>query len=181
MLQSTSAQFYRENETKYGFSMSQFKSQSGFQSGYELHFTVQPSKKAKVGFGLFYDSESMRLEGITITHQRMLLTGRHKLPVLQPFVMYNLIYRRTSTWELIATDDGISNSGSRVTYASLEHHLGMGFNINILNNVTIDCGLGYGLYLGSIKRPSNPDPITREISGTSGSGFIFKTGIAFKF
>jgi hypothetical protein len=111
----------------------------------------------------------------------MFFGNRKRLPLLQPFVLYNFIYRRTSTPEIIEKDGNIVMGTEVASYASMEHHLGMGLNINISDNIVLDCGFGYGLYLGSIKRPSAPDPITHEISGTSGSGFVFKTGVGFRF
>jgi hypothetical protein len=179
-IQSTTAQRERENNTKYGFALSEFKTGSGFQAGYECHFTVQPSAKAKVGFGMFLDNESKKISGVTVTHQRMLMTKRRNLPVLQPFIFYNFIYRKTTIPELVEKPEPANYIGL-ATYTSLEHHLGMGLNINISKNIIIDLGAGYGLYLGSIKRPSAPNPITREISGTNGNTFIFKTGIGFGF
>jgi hypothetical protein len=167
------------NPTKYGFTFSQFTSGSGFQPGFEAHFTLQPSNKAKVGFGIFIDNETKEVTGITITHQRLFMANRYKLPLLQPFLFYNFIYRRTSMPELL--EAGAINYNNFVAYTSLEHHIGVGFNINISKNILLESGLGYGLYLGSIKRPSDPDPTTREISGTNGKAFLFKTGLGFRF
>jgi hypothetical protein len=177
---SATAQIKSDNNTSYGIAVSQFTSGSGFQPGYEAHFTVQPSAKSKVGFGLFLDNETKKISGLTITHQRMLMANRRNQPFLQPFIFYNFIYRKTSIPELRdATETtGIKNIA---TYTSMEHHLGIGLNINISKNIIVESGLGYGLYLGSIKRPSSPDPITKEISGTSGNALIFKTGIGFSF
>jgi hypothetical protein len=62
----------------------------------------------------------------------------------------------------------------------MEHHLGLGLDINISDNILLESSFGYGLYLGSIKRPS-ADPATKEVMGTSGGGFIFKTGFGFRF
>jgi hypothetical protein len=180
-IQSTNAQIRKNTGTQYGIAISQFISGSGFQPGYEAHFTVQPSSKAKVGFGLFFDNETKKFSGITITHQRMLMANRRKLPVIQPFVFYNFIYRRTSMPELKLTDEGITPSGDWVSYASMEHHLGLGLNVNVSEKIKLNLNYGYGLYLGSIKRPSAPDPITSEITGTSGNGFILKTGLGFMF
>jgi hypothetical protein len=178
-VQSISAQMGNESNTRYGFAFSQFTSGSGFQPGYEAQFSVQPSAKAKVSFGIFVDNETKKFSGITITHRRLLMANRSKLPLCQPIIFYNFIYRKTTMPELSATTE-IAGSGNMATYTSLEHHLGFGLNINISKNISIESGLGYGLYLGSIKRPSNPDPITREISGTNGGSLIFKTGIGFR-
>lgn len=178
---TTAAQYKNQDNTQYGLSMAQFSSESGFQPGFEIHFTVQPSRTSKVGFGLFMDNETKRISGLTITHQRMLVTRLRKLPLIQPFVVYNFIYRRTSMQELIVQDDAIVRGTNLATYASMEHHLGLGLNLNFSKRIYLDASLGYGLYLGSIKRPSTPDPITRQVSGSTGGGLIFKTGIGIRF
>jgi len=179
-LQSTTGQIKSENNTQYGFAFSQFTSQSGFQPGYEAHFTVQPSAKAKVGFGIFLDNESKKFSGVTITHQRMLMAKRNKVAFIQPFLFYNFIYRKTTLPELKSGSE-LTSTRNLATYTSMEHHIGVGLNLNISSKIILDCGLGYGLYLGSIKRPSSPDPLTKEIAGTNGNALIFKTGIGFRF
>jgi hypothetical protein len=128
--------------------------------------------------GIFIDNQTAKFSGITITHQRMLFTGGRKVPTIQPYIFYNLIYRKTHIPELKATSEAIGNIDI-VTYTSLEHHLGVGLNFRISNLVYLKTDIGYGLYLGSIKRPSQPDPITREIKGTNGSSLLLKAGLAF--
>lgn len=176
-LQTLSSQ--EENKistTIYGFELNQFSSASGFNSGSELHFTVRPSNKAMVGFGIYYDNQSQRVTGITISHKRMLRSYAKKAnPKVEPLFFYNFIYRKSNMPELLA--DG--KTGSFVSYASMEHHIGFGLNINVLPKVSLQGMAGYGLYLGSIKKPSSPDPVTREITGTNGWGTILKFGLGF--
>jgi hypothetical protein len=177
-MQSITAQTETGAKTRFGLEISQFTSGSGFQSGSEAHFTVQPSAKAKVGFGLYFDNESKKLSGITITHQRMFMTGRSKAPRVQPYVFYNFIYRKSNIPEVKAANE-MSGSPELVTYSSMEHHLGFGLQFHISKLINLQTGVGYGIYLGSIKRPSQPDPITREITGTNGSALLAKMGIGF--
>lgn len=175
--QSIFAQYKSHDVTSYGIEVSQFISGSGFSSSSEAHFTIQPSAKAKVGMGIFIDNQTAKFSGITITHQRMLLTGARRVPTVQPYVFYNFIYRKTHIPELKASSE-VNRNINIVSYTSLEHHLGLGLEVRISNLVSVKTDLGYGLYLGSIKRPSQPNPITREIRGTNGGAILLKAGLA---
>lgn len=175
--QSIFAQYKLFDVTSYGIEVAQFISGSGFAASSEAHFTIQPSAKAKVGMGIFIDNQTAKLSGITITHQRMLFSGGRRVPTLQPYVFYNFIYRKTHIPELKAGTETNSNI-NLVTYTSLEHHLGVGLNLRINHLVSLKTDVGYGIYLGSIKRPSDPNPITREIKGTNGSALLVKAGLA---
>lgn len=175
--QSIFGQYKSYDVTSYGIEMSQFISGSGFAASSEVHFTIQPSAKAKVGMGIFIDNQTAKFSGITITHQRMLFTGGRKMSSLQPYVFYNFIYRKTHIPELKAASETNSNI-NLVTYTSLEHHLGVGLNVRITHLVSLKTDVGYGIYLGSIMRPSAPNPITREIKGTNGSALLVKAGLA---
>jgi hypothetical protein len=164
------------SDTRFGFEINQFSSASGFKSGAEAHFTVRPSNRSQVGFGVYFDNQSQRITGVTISHKRMLRNyKRNSNPVVEPLFFYNFIYRKSNMAELLA--DG--NTGSFVTYTSMEHHLGFGLNINVFSKISIQGQAGYGLYLGSIKKPSTPNPITHEITGSNGWGSIIKFGIGY--
>jgi hypothetical protein len=177
-VQSISAQYYtKDMETRYGFEISQFTSASGFKAGSEAHFTVRPSLRSQVGFGIYFDSEHQRISGVTITHKRMLRSYKiNQNPVFEPLFFYNFIYRKSNLPEL----RGDGTLGSMSTYTSMEHHIGLGCNINILPKLFLQGEAGYGLYLGSIKKPSAPDPITNEVKGTNGWGSIMKFGIGIR-
>jgi hypothetical protein len=96
--------------------------------------------------------------------------------LIKPYIFYNLIYRKTSITETyedqaIKSDVGI--------YTSMEHHLGIGSKINLSKSLYISCDLGFGPYLGSIKKPANPNQYTGEIVGTNGFGMIVGVGIGY--
>jgi hypothetical protein len=93
---------------------------------------------------------------------------------IMPHIFYNFIYRKTSIPEVTADS---KLTGDKASYTSMEHHAGMGVKMKITSSIYADCDLGYGAYLGSIKKPSLPDPLTGEISGTNGFGMIFKIGL----
>ena len=51
----------------------------------------------------------------------------------------------------------------------------------ILKSVFLHADAGYGRHLGSIMKPSAPDPNTGLMSGTSGWNIITKVGIGYNF
>jgi hypothetical protein len=165
------------SRTRYGLELSQFITGSGFASGTEIFITVIPNNKKNISLGLYFCPELEKITGITVHHEMTL--GRynsHKRVV--PYAFYNMIYRMTKTREVTADK---SLEGDYAIYKSLEHHLGIGIRISPAKDLYIKSALGYGVYLGSIKRPSEPDPVTGEIMGKSGFGAIAKIGIAYTF
>jgi hypothetical protein len=163
--------------TRYGVEISQFITGSGFMSGTEFIVTVFPDNIKNLSFGLYYCPERKKITGITI-HQEMTLKKFSSGNYVTPYAFFNLIYRRSRIREVLPDKNEL---GEYAMYKSIEHHLGIGLRIRIVNNLNFKFALGYGLYLGSIKKPSEPDPLTGEIRGTNGFGVIAKTGIAYTF
>jgi hypothetical protein len=89
-----------------------------------------------------------------------------------------MIYRKTTTREIMANKDVL---GEMATYTSLEHHLGVGAKVRLGSGFYAKTEAGFGIFLGSIRRPSDPDKITGEIHGTNGFGSIVKVGFGYYF
>jgi hypothetical protein len=162
--------------SKYGLELSQFITESGFAPGTEVIVTVFPDNIKNLSFGLYFCPERKKITGVTI-HQEMTLKKFACDKRVTPYAFFNLIYRRTK----IRDNADKGDTGEFGMYKSIEHHLGVGVRIKIANDLYFKGAVGYGLYLGSIKRPSDPDPITGEVRGTSGPGAIAKIGLAYKF
>ena len=163
--------------TRYGLELSQFITGSGFASGTEIFITVIPDNKKNLSLGLYFSPEQKKITGITVHHEITLSRyAKHKRIV--PYAFYNLIYRITKTREVLADK---SLEGDYAIYKSFEHHLGIGIRINLAKDLCFKSVLGYGLYLGSIEKPSEPNPWTGEIMGTNGFGAIAKIGISLTF
>lgn len=159
---------------KYGVEASRSSLGSGFSPAAELQFQLQTVRKRSIGLGIYFDTEYQRIAGITFNHKWFLFTGKmHHEPVISPYIMYHYIFRNTAIPEVTDNKD---HSGPIVHYKSMEHHLTFGTRIRITRSFYINGDLGYGLYLGSIKKPSAPDPITHEIVGTNGFGLISRIG-----
>ena len=164
-------------KARYGLEISQFITESGFATGMEIIITVFPDNIKNLSLGLYFCPERKKITGVTI-HQEMTLKKYSCNKKVTPYAFFNLIYRRSRIKEVLADKN---KSGDYGMYKSIEHHLGIGLRIRIVNDLYIKSALGYGLYLGSIKKPSDPDQLTGEIRGTNGFGGIAKIGIAYTF
>ncbi|MBN2613544.1 MAG: hypothetical protein JXB00_18455 [Bacteroidales bacterium] len=164
---------------RYGFEANQFLVQSGFGSGTELQVNLTDNKRRTLSLGLYFDSKLHNIGGFSISTQRMLRKYRRNyIPVFEPFVFYNLIYHKTRIDQQMASEDYLIAKG---TYKSIEHHTGLGLRINIATGFYLKGEAGFGFYLGSIMKPSKPDPMLNESFGTHGAGALFKIGIGTSF
>lgn len=168
-----------KEKTHYGIEVTQFVTGSGFSSGTEAYFIVIPDNKKQISLGIYYCSEYKKITGISVHHERTLMRIKHdKIPLVTPYAYYDLIYRKNTISEVFQDKE---KAGDLVTYTSMEHHLGIGARFKLGAGFFIKTEAGYGVYLGSIKRPSAPDPVTGEISGTNGFGVLAKIGLCYAF
>jgi len=160
---------------KYLFEINHFITGSGFKGGIEAFFKYEPDNKKNLGIGLYFCPELKKLAGISIHHER-LIGYKNPGQLFTPYAFYNLIYRKTTTNEVLVHDDRM---GDLVTYSSMEHHLGLGARLKLSPTLYVKFDTGYGVYLGSIKKPSEPNPVTGEVTGSNGFGIIVKAGLGF--
>ena len=163
--------------TRYGIELNQFITGSGFASGTELYVTVIPDHRKNISLGLYFCSEQKKITGLTIHYERALRKYTDHQKVF-PYAFYNMIYRFTKTREVLIDKN---KEADMVLYKSLEHHLGLGIRISPVKDLYFNVALGYGVYLGSIKKPSELNPVTGEIAGGNGFGMISKIGFAYIF
>jgi hypothetical protein len=166
-------------KTRYGIELTQFVAGSGFSSGTEAYFTVIPDNKKQISLGIYYCSEYKKITGISVHHERTLINiKRNKVPVVTPYAFYDLIYRKNTIPEVFQDKE---KKGDLVTYTSMEHHLGVGARFKLGAGLRLNTEAGYGVYLGSIKKPSSPNLVTGEISGGNGFGILAKIGLCYIF
>jgi hypothetical protein len=168
-----------KKKTQYGIELTQFITGSGFSSGTEAYFIVIPDNKKQISLGIYYCSEYKKITGISVHHERTLIRMQPgKTHAVTPYAFYDLIYRKNTIHEVFSEKEKI---GDLVTYTSMEHHLGVGARFKLGGGLSLKTEAGYGVYLGSIKKPSSPNPVTGEISGTNGFGMIAKIGLCYAF
>jgi hypothetical protein len=175
----TALSFAQPAERKYGVELNQFALGSGFGTSSELRINVTDEKGRTLGLGVFYDYRYNNIGGISAGFSKTLRpVSRRKQHVLEPYCFYNFIYRKTIITESRISETYTVNIG---TYKSMEHHIGLGLKTNVSQRFFINAEAGYGIYLGSIMRPSVPDAFMTESYGTNGAGFLVKAGIGFTF
>ena len=164
------------NRTKYAVVVSQFATGSGFASGTEVYFTLIRDHKKTLSFGIFYSPDFKRNSGISVHHEVALLKNPSNR-VAVPFAFYNMTYRFTrATVEV----PGQKEAATEGLYKSFEHHIGIGLNIKMARNLYVKSAAGYGIYFGSIAKPTI-DPLSKEAIGSNGFGAIGKLGITYVF
>jgi len=164
---------------RFGIEANQFVIQSGFGTSTELKVFVQDENGKRLSLGMYYDSKLNNIGGISTSFIQMLRNHRKSVnTLLEPYIFYNFIYRKTTITNTISSENYIVAAG---TYKSMEHYIGFGLRTNITKRFYSTAELGYGLYLGSIMKPSAPDPVLNESYGTNGTGPIAKIGIGLLF
>ena len=160
-----------EKNLRINIGITQFITGSGFATGTELYFKINETSKRSLALGAYYCSEYKKVTGFTVNHEVFLL--RDKQHKIEPLVFYNFIYRRTLAPQLFAD---MGEGKFDATYVSIEHHVGAGLRINLTQNVFISTKLGFGGYMGSVRKPLT-DPILMNVSGGNGLSMMAKIGI----
>ncbi|MBN1953357.1 MAG: hypothetical protein JW801_19285 [Bacteroidales bacterium] len=162
-------------KTKYALELSQYFTQSGFNTGTALSVAVIPDRMKNLSIGLSFCPESKKFTSVTFHHERTLINNLFN-ESSDISLFYNMIYRVTKIDE--TSSEGIPESHIG-TYKSLEHHLGIELNVKLARQVSVHGALGYGCYLGSIKKPVESDRFPGKIEGTNGLGAIAKLGVRY--
>ena len=164
---------------RFGIEANQFVVESGFGASTELQVYILDNTGKRFSLGLYYDSRLNTIGGFSISANKML--GKYRksyFRTIEPYLFYNLIYHRTTITKPVQSDNFIVSIG---TYKSMEHHAGFGLKANISKRFYLKGEIGYGLYLGSIMKPSKPDLVLNESCGTHGTGMLVKIGMGVSF
>lgn len=164
----------------YGMEINNFYTHSGFNSGMEAAIFVKDSNKT-LQLGAYFDTKTSSLAGFVLSHKHYIFNNKNTYKkVIYPYLFYNLIYRQ-SVYNKPLFDPNYNQLmySAKARYTSLEHYIGIGVDIDIYNYIYFNINLGFGGYLGSIKRPVTDSTIGLYI-GTDGWGGIAKFGFGFK-
>lgn len=168
----------QDDKVKCEVEVNQFITGSGFATGTELYFKLLDNEFHRtVAFGLFYDIEYCKITGVSIHHEVALCRKNLEDGIIKPYVFYNFIYRKTTIPEI---GPDLESNGDLATYTSLEHHFGAGVKLKLSKKIYMNFDFGYGVYLGSIKKPTAFNSITGEVRGSDGFGMIAQVGIGYK-
>lgn len=171
------SQEIREKKLNVVIELNQFITGSGFSSGTRMNIMIESNRNRNLAFGIIYDYEYQKIVGLSAHHETMLWRNRDICKgMIKPCLFYNFLYRKTTIPEL-GTD--LKSKVPFVTYSSHEHHFGIGIRMEFLDRLYMDADIGYGIYLGSIKKPAICNHLTGEVGGTNGFGIIAQVGIGY--
>jgi len=168
--------------TSYGMHIGQFKTLSGFASNTEAAVFVK-SKNKSFELGVFLDNNDRYISGMAFSHKVFILRKYfNENSIIEPYVNYNLIYRVTYLDAPLSMypERAEMMSVGKSRYASMEHYLGTGVEINVFKFFYINSNAGFGRYIGSIKKPCDPDPNTGIYKGGNGWSGMFKVTLGFR-
>jgi hypothetical protein len=163
-------------KTSYAVELNQFITGSGFKSGTELSVTLISGQKRTLSLGVFLCSEKASISGITAHHEVSLIRNPYARRIV-PYAFYNMVFRVTKT---DVSNPEIPDAMELHVYKSFEHHIGFGIDVKLLQNLHLKGGVGYGVYFGSIKKPTT-DFYTGTIYGSNGFAALSKIGLAYTF
>jgi hypothetical protein len=176
---------YNGIQLNYGVEVNQFTTGSGFKSGFEASAFVMEGQRRSLQLGLYFDGESKKITGFSVSHKYVIVKNKKERNFnVEPYLFYNFVYRSTQLNSPLTTNPELALAmgfEGVTSYKSMEHHIGLGLMIKVLKTVFIHADAGFGRYLGSIMKPSAPDPLTGMISGTNGWNMITKIGIGYNF
>jgi hypothetical protein len=179
MLTLAGAAFSQQGDKQFGVEANQFLLQSGFGTSTELQIYILDNNGRRLSIGTYFDSKLNNIGGVSVSFYKVL--GKNKKfnnRVVEPYVFYNFIFHKT-----IIDQPRVAKEYNVATgkYKSMEHHAGLGLKININKNFYFKGEAGYGVYFGSIMKPSSPHPILKESHGTNGTGALLEIGTGILF
>ncbi len=171
--------FPQQVDRHIGIEANQFVLQSGFGTSTELQLFISDEMGRRLSIGTYFDSKLNNIGGISVGFYKLLgkNTKTSNTP-LKPYIFYNFIFHKTIIDKPLTGKDYYVAAGK---YKSMEHHLGLGLKINISKNIYFKSEAGYGIYLGSIMKPSSPHPVLKESQGTNGTGAFLEIGTGILF
>ncbi len=176
----------------YGVNLTQFHTGSGHGSSYVMNSNIQKGRKL-LEVGMVYQDQDKRISGGDVKYKVFLgknsfSNSRSKKSGIttKPYLHYNCIYHSSK----VATPDFIPSGAKKSSYpelpstpgtvATMEHYTGMGMQVSVSKNISIDGSIGLGAYVGSIDQYVAPNTfgIHKE-----NYGFVlaFEFGLGYKF
>ncbi len=179
LLALASIAFSQQGKRHFGIEANQFILQSGFGTSTELQIYVSDESGRRLSIGTYFDSKLNNIGGISVGFYKMLSRNeKYNSKKFTYYIFYNFIYHKTIIDRPLTGKDYYIATGK---YKSMEHHVGLGIKLNINKNIYFKSEAGYGIYLGSIMKPSSPHPVLKESQGTNGTGAFLEIGTGILF
>lgn len=184
------AQQRHEGPSVYGVSVSNTATGSGTGLSSDLNvFVIKGKNQLQAGALMNYERGKISGEQVLFKHyfisdsyyNKNFRSGRSKV---EPYLMYNLIYRSTTSTDNFHYTKSGSIGGTQSpddVISSIEHYLGAGAKVLITNNLFLDGNMGAGIYLGAINKVDRKLSFLGIQKENKGYGLAFKLGIGYEF
>ncbi len=176
----------------YGVNLTQFHTGSGHGSSYVMNTNIQKGRKL-IEMGMVYQDQDKRISGGDVKYKIYLgknaYSDSHSKKsgiTAKPYIHYNCIYHSSK----VNTPDFIPPGAKKSTYpelpstpgtvATMEHYTGMGMQVYVSKNISIDGSVGMGAYVGSLDQYAAPNTLGIH---KDNYGFVlaFEFGLDYKF
>ncbi len=184
------AQQRHEGPSVYGVSVSNTATGSGTGLSSDLNvFVIKGKNQLQAGALMNYERGKIAGEQVLFKHyftsdtyyNKNYRSGRSRV---EPYLMYNLIYRSTTSTDNFHYTKSGSIGGTQSpddVISSIEHYLGAGAKVLITNNLFLDGNMGAGIYLGTINKADRKLDFLAINKDNKGYGLAFKLGIGYEF
>lgn len=184
-LQASAQSRFGKKSTHYGFSSTVVNTNSGFGSAVGLSFNVSDNRKMLSAGLLLSDDANNTVSGARFEFRYDLTKKSQKIlniPVRFYAQSLHMLRRDKTSYANFLKAKGIeSSSTSQLEVRSVEHYLGLGSEISIVEGLYLDSGVGIGAYIASPKKLTNSTESFTGVTPTSGLGFSFKVGVGYRF
>ncbi|MBN2348424.1 MAG: hypothetical protein JXJ22_06290 [Bacteroidales bacterium] len=170
----------------YGITAQQFSTGTGHGPAISFGVNILCGRK-ELEAGLIYNDREGKLSGLNVKYKIHL----GKLEAIQnlsrnvdPYVTYNLIYQKSTSYALDVIEIGeqsFENPDSKPgVIATFGHYMGMGVQYKICKHIYADVAFGFGVYQGSLDKSNTPDTFGFH-KENHGFTYSYNIGIGYRF
>jgi hypothetical protein len=184
MASNVMAKEFEFNTTLYGAYVSQASTGSGYGNTVNMNLNVQKNQRL-FELGIMLSSQNQHFMGLSFNYKHFIgfRKSNFAYKTVYPYFHYNFLYRTPE--EIIVNPLALAaNPGNPNLYGgkmtTIEHAIGFGLQVKLIQNFYMDGNAGFGIYLGSKYQGMHPHTwgIHNENSGWVPS---IKLGIGYKF
>jgi hypothetical protein len=178
-----SAQPRRNNKTMYGFSSTIVQTNSGFGPALGMSFNVTDNRKMLSAGLLLSNDPGNTLSGLRFEFKYELSNNRRS--AFHYYIQTQHMLRRDRTsYANFLKSKGIETTTTNATQMemrSVEHYIGLGSEIRLIDGLYLDTGIGVGAYIASPKKLQSDSESFIGAKTTTGFGYTFKAGVGYRF
>lgn len=184
--------FAGENDSTsrlFSFNLNHMNSKSGYGTGLSINVSIEKESRA-LEFGLIFQHETSEFSGGEFLYKHYLTpafrqsgTGVEQISNVRLFLQYNFVFRNTQFHDNLAVwhreNSGGDEAAGRI--ATYEHYAGLGCQVRIIDNFSLNTSVGVGAYLGSINGKFSNEVHYAEGGRKNALGPVFRVGFGYTF